>query len=364
MSDATTSPSTRDDIEPDPAELVARVHGLFDRMAESLDLVDRAMRAQMKSVSDLIPLLGDHVLSSGGKRLRPMLVLLSADFCGYTGPRRIQLGAALELIHTATLLHDDVVDLADLRRGRPSVNAIWGNRRAVLAGDFFYARASAMIVEDGSSEILEIFTRAIRMMAEGELLQLQRSFDSDVTETHYYNVIERKSAVLLSAACEIGAVLGGVTRAEVRPVAEFGRQLGVAFQVRDDVLDYQADVEDLGKPSCADLREGKITLPLLLTLKRCTPGEHNLITNVLKTAARLANENAQNPLDGEAKQDQEDLDLSSVLALIERYRGVEDSMTRAKKHMLSAIDSIAAFPDGEVKRSLVDLCEYAVCRGR
>jgi octaprenyl-diphosphate synthase len=359
MSDSDTSPSNSDQ-----RALDARVQGLFDQMNESLDLVDVAMRDQMKSVSELIPLLGDHVLSSGGKRLRPMLVLLSADFCGYTGPRRIQLGAALELIHTATLLHDDVVDLADLRRGRPSVNAIWGNRRAVLAGDFFYARASAMIVEDGSIEILEIFTRAIRMMAEGELLQLQRSFDSEVSESHYYDVIERKSAVLLSAACEIGAVLGGVTRAEVRQVAEFGTQLGVAFQVRDDVLDYQADAEALGKPQCADLREGKVTLPLLLTLKRCTPGEHTLISNTLKTASRLANESAGSNLESEAKQAYDSLDLSSVLGLIERYRGVEDSMTRAEKHLRSAVASIAAFPDGEAKRALLDLSEYAIYRGR
>lgn len=362
MSDTPERPIASD--TDDHTELVARVLGLFDSMAESLTLVDRAMRDQMKSVSELIPLLGEHVIASGGKRLRPMLVLLSADFCGYTGPRRVQLGAALELIHTATLLHDDVVDLADLRRGRPSVNAIWGNRRAVLAGDFFYARASAMIVEDGSTEILEIFTRAIRLMAEGELLQLQRSFDTNVTESHYYDVIERKSAVLISAACEIGAVLGDLTRAEIRQVAEFGKQLGVAFQVRDDVLDYEADAEALGKPPCADLREGKITLPLLLTLKRCTPGEHSVISDVLKTAARLANESAGGAIEGPAKDAQDAFDLSSVLDLIARYRGVEDSMLRAEKHRDSAVGAIAAFPDGETKRALLDLSAYAIYRGR
>lgn len=150
------------------SDLDDRIGALFGRMSDGLELVDRAMREQLESASDIMPVIGSHVLSSGGKRLRPILVLLSAELCGYTGSRRVQLGAALELIHTATLLHDDVVDLSSLRRGQPSANAIWGNRRAVLAGDFFYGRASSMIVEDGSLAILEIFSNTIRMMAEGE----------------------------------------------------------------------------------------------------------------------------------------------------------------------------------------------------
>jgi octaprenyl-diphosphate synthase len=339
-----------------------RVGDLFERMRESLELVERAMRDQLSSVSELLPLLGEHVISSGGKRLRPMLVMLSAELCGYTGPRRVQLGAALELIHTATLLHDDVVDLADIRRGQSSANAVWGNRRAVLAGDFFYARSSSMIVEDGSLEILEIFSRAIRLMSEGELLQMQNSFDAGISQSHYYKVIERKSAILLSAACEIGSVLGGVTRAEVRQVAEFGRQLGVAFQVRDDVLDYQADADALGKPLCADLREGKVTLPLLLTLKRCTPGENERIGSALKTASLLASENAIARAEEDNPVLQEEFDPTPVLELIERYRGVEDSMRRAEEHAQSSADAIAAFPDGDAKRALLDLAKYAIYR--
>ncbi len=339
-----------------------RVGDLFERMRESLELVERAMRDQLTSVSELLPLLGEHVLSSGGKRIRPMLVMLGAELCGYTGPRRVQLGAALELIHTATLLHDDVVDLADIRRGQSSANAVWGNRRAVLAGDFFYARSSSMIVEDGSLDILEIFSRAIRLMSEGELLQLQRSFDATVSESHYYKVIERKSAVLLSAACEVGSVLGGVTRAEVRQVAEFGRQLGVAFQVRDDVLDYQADADALGKPLCADLREGKVTLPLLLTLKRCTPGENERIAGALKTASLLASANAISRAEEDNRVPQDEFDLNPVLELIERYRGVEDSMRRAEEHAQRSADAIAAFPDGDAKRALLDLAKYAIYR--
>ena len=343
-------------------ELKQRVGEIFTRMSDVLDLVDRSMRDQLTSASELLPLLGEHVLSSGGKRLRPLLVVLSAELCGYTGPRRVQLGAALELIHTATLLHDDVVDLADIRRGQSSANAVWGNRRAVLAGDFFYARSSSMIVEDGNLEILEIFSQAIRLMSEGELLQLQRSFDATISESHYYKVIERKSAILLSAACEIGTVLGGVTRGEVRQVAEFGRQLGIAFQVRDDVLDYQADAVALGKPLCADLREGKVTLPLLLTLKRCTRGENELIAGVLKTAARMASANAIARIEEKNPVPEEELDLNPVFELIERYRGVEDSMRRAEEHARSSAAAIAAFPDGDAKRALLDLAKYAIYR--
>ncbi|MCH7867908.1 MAG: polyprenyl synthetase family protein [Myxococcales bacterium] len=339
--------------------LDTRIGELFARMSEGLGLVDHAMHEQLDSVSELMPLIGNHVLSSGGKRLRPILVLLSAELCGYTGSRSVQLGAALELIHTATLLHDDVVDLSKLRRGQPSANAIWGNRRAVLAGDFFYGRSSSMIVEDGSLAILEIFSNTIRMMAEGELIQLQRSFDTNISERQYYQVIERKSAVLLSAACEIGAVLGDVTRGEVRRVAEFGRALGVAFQVRDDVLDYEADEAKIGKPLCADLMEGKITLPLLLTLKRCTNNERELISGELKNAARIAHLNLAGD---DGKESTAELDFGPVLELVERYRGLADSTRRAEEHAKQAAAAIAAFPEGRAKRALLDLAEYAVQR--
>ncbi|MCP3917972.1 MAG: polyprenyl synthetase family protein [bacterium] len=339
-------------------QLDQRIAELFDRMSGGLELVDRAMREQLESASDIMPMIGSHVLSSGGKRLRPILVLLSAELTGYTGSRRVQLGAALELIHTATLLHDDVVDLSALRRGQPSANAIWGNRRAVLAGDFLYGRASSMIVEDGSLAILEIFSNTIRMMAEGELIQLQRSFDTDISERQYYEVIERKSAVLLSAACEIGAVLGEVTRGEVRRVAEFGRELGIAFQVCDDVLDYAAPSETLGKPQCADLHEGKVTLPLLLALKRCTTNERERVASILKNAAQLA---AANP-GRDAADLAEELDLAPVLELVDRHRGVEDSMRRAQQHAEKAAAAIAAFPDSQPRRALLDLLEYSVER--
>jgi octaprenyl-diphosphate synthase len=286
--------------------------------------------------------------------MRPALLLLAAELCGYTGPRRIHVAAAVELLHTATLLHDDVVDLSELRRGRPSANALWGNRRAVLAGDFFYARASSMIVEDGDLDILWIFANTIRSMAEGELLQLQRSFDPSVTEAHYFQVIERKSAVLLSAACEAGSILGGVTRAERRRLAEFGRELGLAFQLRDDALDYEDREADLGKRPYDDLREGKVTLPLLLSLKRCSAAERDAVGSLLKAVARRVDEG------GGAR----DLDLSPAIDVVRRHRGVEDTVRRAEDHARRARTAIAPVPDGGAQRDLLAAAGFAVMRDR
>jgi len=350
--DPSASPTAPDEIVSGGALLRT-----FDRLGGPMELVERAMQEQLGATADVVAALGDHVLSSGGKRLRPLLVLLSAELTGYTGPRRVQIAGAIELLHTATLLHDDVVDLSTLRRGKPSANAVWGNRRAVLAGDFFYAKASTMIVDDGDLGILEVFANTIRQMAEGELLQMQHSFDASITEAQHYEVIERKSAALLSASCEVGSILGGVTRAERRRLAEYGRELGLAFQLRDDALDYEADAATLGKRPYTDLLEGKVTLPLLLTLKRCTVGEREQVVAVLKGAARAAGRAAA----GEAA---ETPDLAPVLQLVEQYRGVPDAIRRADEHVARAHAAIAAFPDGEAARALRAAADFAVGRDR
>jgi octaprenyl-diphosphate synthase len=336
-----------------PASAPHRFQLAIERIAPGLELVERAMREQLGSASGVVPGLGDHVLGSGGKRIRPALLLLCSELCGYTGPRQVQVAAAVELLHTATLLHDDVVDFSELRRGRPSANAIWGNRRAVLAGDFFYARASSMIVEDGDLDILCIFADTIRAMAEGELLQLERSFDPTVTEAHYFAVIERKSAVLLAAACEAGSILGGVTRGERRSLRQFGRELGIAFQLRDDALDYEAGEAALGKPPHADLREGKLTLPLVLALKRCSAAEREAVARALKAAA-LHSDAADG---GEPR-----VDLAPALEVVERYRGVQDTVRRAEQHVDRACAAIAPFRDGRAKQDLLAAAGFAVGR--
>lgn len=342
-----------------PRSLADEIGQAFARVAPDLELVETSLRTQLGSKAELIGGLGSHVLSSGGKRLRPALVLLAAELCGYVGPRRIELAAALELLHMATLIHDDIVDLAEMRRGRASANSIWGNRRAVLAGDFFYARASSIIIQDGNLEIVESFANTIASMAEGELLQLERSFDIDVSETHYYDVIDRKSATLLSNCCEIGGLLGGVTRGERNRICEYGRQLGLAFQLRDDCLDYDAVLADLGKQPMADLREGKITLPLILTLKRCSVGERELVGKVLKSAAQLADENG-----GLAPLESPDLELAPVAEIVTRYRGLADTLRRAEDHVSHALAAIAPFPEGPAKDALRAAAQFSVARDR
>jgi octaprenyl-diphosphate synthase len=301
------------------------------------------------------------VLSSGGKRLRPLLVMLAAELCGYDGPRRVQIAAAIELLHTATLLHDDVVDLATLRRGKQAARAIWGNRRAVLVGDYFYARASSMIVEDGNMDILSIFSDTIRRMSEGELMQLERSFDPEVTEAHYYAVIDRKSASLIAAASEAGAILAGVTRAERRRLAQYGREFGIAFQLRDDALDFAGGEAELGKSPYTDVREGKVTLPLLLTLKRATAAERDAVASVLKTAARRS---AELKAEGIVAVDQvlEARELAPIVALVERHHGVSDTNRRAREHVARAAEAIAPFPDGPSKSALLAAADYSVGR--
>ncbi|HJO24299.1 MAG: polyprenyl synthetase family protein [Myxococcota bacterium] len=323
-----------------------------ERIAPGLEQVERAMRDQLASASALVGDVCGHVLGAGGKRIRPALTLLAGELCGYTGPRCIQVGAACELLHTATLLHDDVVDVASMRRGQAAANVVWGNRRAILGGDFLYARASSMIVEDGDHDVLQVFADAIRSMAEGELLQLERSFDASITERHYFSVIERKSAVLLSAACETGAIVAGVTRAEHRRVRDFGHELGIAFQLRDDALDYEAREATLGKRPCADLREGKVTLPLLLALKRCSPDERDLVAELLKDAARAAL----------APERSEAIDLAPTLDIVGRYRGVSDTVRRAERHLARAVAAIAPFADCRAKQDLLAAARYAVLR--
>lgn len=335
----------------------ARFARTMDHIAPALEQVEQAMHDQLVSQSPVIASMGQHLLAAGGKRVRPGLVLLAAELCGYTGPRRIQIAAAIEFLHTASLIHDDVVDGSDLRRGRPAAHSLWGNRRAVLVGDFVLARSSAMSVEDGDLDVLWLFADTIRRMSEGELLQLDYCFDVDVTEAHYYDVIERKSAVLFSAACEAGAILARVTRSERRRLAEFGRELGLAFQLRDDALDYEGGEAALGKRRYADLREGKVTLPLLLTLKRCTPAERAQITAVLKDAA------AQAPSHEDGAAEPAPIDFEPVARCVDRYRGAIDTVRRAEEHVARAAAVIAPFPDGPAREALLAAAEFSVARG-
>lgn len=307
----------------------------------------------MRSVAPLISEIGDYTFSGGGKRVRPVLVLLSARLCGYRGPRAIQVATAAEYLHTATLTHDDVVDGADTRRGRPSVNAKFGTRMAILVGDFLLAQSSQLLVEDGNHDILAIYADSIRKMAEGEVLQLVKSFDPEIPESLYMDVIGRKTATSIAAAAEAGAILGGVTLSERRSVREYGWQLGLAFQLVDDAIDYLSSGEQLGKARFTDLREGKVTLPLLITLKQCTVAEHDEIAAAIKTLAMAS---------ARADSEPDDSLLERVLEFVGRYRGAERTLERAQDCVDAATRSIEPFVDCEAKSALAELAQFVATR--
>ncbi len=236
--------------------------------ADDMEAVNRCIREQLSTDVMMIPAIGNYIVDAGGKRLRPLLCLLSARLFGYAGVGHIPLAVVVEFLHTASLLHDDVVDESDVRRGAPSANGVWGNQASVLVGDFLFSRAFEMMVEQGRMDILRLLAGVSNTLAEGEVLQLVRTFHLEMTEAEYLEVIERKTAVLFSAAAEIGARLADQDATTIQRMAEYGMCLGVAFQLMDDVLDYAAEAKAVGKPVGHDLEEGKITLPLVYAMAR------------------------------------------------------------------------------------------------
>ncbi|MFQ5515296.1 MAG: polyprenyl synthetase family protein [Myxococcota bacterium] len=319
-------------------------------MREDLESVERELRVELRSVAERIPEIGEHSFAGGGKRLRPLLVLLAARLCGYRGPRAHRIAVAVEYLHTASLLHDDVVDGAALRRGRPSVNARFGPRLAILVGDFMYARACQMLVEDGNLEILALYAGALREMTEGEVLQLAQSFDPHISEALYRKVIGQKTASLLAAACGSGAIVSGALRGTVRVLERYGWELGLAFQLVDDALDYSGVGEQLGKQPFQDLGEGKVTLPLVLALQRCSTGERDAISATLKSLS------LRGAADPEA--------VAHVADCVERHRGVEQTLERARAHAAAARSRLDPLEGSPAKDALLALCDFVVRRRR
>jgi len=323
--------------------LVALVHG-------DMEACNRTILARMDSPVTLIPQLAAHIVAAGGKRLRPLLTLASARLCGYPGAadgtRHVQLAACVEFIHTATLLHDDVVDASELRRGLASANAVFGNQASVLVGDFLFARAFQLMVEDGSLQVLAILSRAAATIAEGEVLQLVTQNDLATSEARYLDVIQGKTAALFAAACEVGAVVAGRGADAERALAEYGMNLGIAFQLVDDALDYAADQTTLGKTVGDDFREGKITLPVLLAYHAGSEAERAFWKRTIE--------------DTEQKAD--DLDLA--LRLIRERQAIEATLLRAARFGAAAKRALAEFPDSELRDALCDAADYTISRAR
>jgi len=313
---------------------------------DDLEACNREIIARMHSPVALIPQLAAHLVAAGGKRLRPLLTLATARLCGYQGQRHIPLAACIEFIHTATLLHDDVVDESELRRGQASANALFGNKPSVLVGDFIFARAFRIMVQDGSLKVLAILSEASATIAEGEVLQLVTQNDTTTTEAQYLEVIEGKTAALFAAAARLGAVVADRPQAEEDALDAYGRNLGTAFQLVDDALDYAAEQERLGKTIGDDFREGKITLPVLLAFARGDEAERVFWRRTLE-------EREQGPED-----------LARAQALIERHGGLRDTVARAQDYGDAALAALRIFPDSPVRQALEDIVAFCIARAR
>ncbi|MBF0374244.1 MAG: polyprenyl synthetase family protein [Alphaproteobacteria bacterium] len=313
---------------------------------DDLKKVNQTIVEHMHSPVVLIPQLAGHIIAAGGKRLRPMLTLASARLCDYPGDRQIRLAACIEFIHTATLLHDDVVDESDLRRGLASANAVWGNKASVLVGDFLFSRSFELMVEDGSVAVMAILSRASSVIAQGEVLQLITSNDTETGEDAYLEVIRSKTAELFAAACRLGAVVADRPRAEEEALEAYGQNLGVAFQLVDDVLDYSAKQATLGKAVGDDFREGKITLPVILAFQRADEEEREFWRRTLE---RL-------------DQKDDDADLKRALDLMERSGSLADTATRARHYGDMARDALRIFPESPYKSALLDIVDFCIER--
>jgi octaprenyl-diphosphate synthase len=306
--------------------------------------VDLQFRKDLESDVHLIRKVGEYVLSSGGKRIRPALLLLSAKLCGYEGNRHISIASVIEFIHTATLLHDDVVDDASLRRGLVSANKLWGNEASVLVGDYLFSKSFSIMVADGDLDILRVISDATTRIAEGEVLQLASMSDLDITEDRYIEVVKSKTAVLLATACQAGAILGKAHGVLETALHDFGMDLGTAFQLIDDTLDYVSNEEQFGKSIGHDLKEGKVTLPLIHTLKQCSPAERHVIADVILS----------DTLDDE--------DFRKVIALVRAHGGIEYTEGAAREYVGRGKSRLALFPDSPGKSALLSLADYVITR--
>ncbi|MGO9544209.1 MAG: polyprenyl synthetase family protein [Rhodomicrobium sp.] len=322
----------------------AALEPLLKLVAADMDEVNAIILAQARSDVDLIPELARHLINSGGKRLRPMLTIAAAKLCGYRGDSHIRLAAAVEFMHTATLLHDDVVDESDMRRGKKSARILWGNQASVLVGDFLLGQAFRMMVEVGSLPALKILSEASAVIAEGEVMQLAASKDMATTEEEYLAVIFSKTAALFSAASEIGGVIAGRSAAEQTALRVYGENIGLAFQLIDDALDYSGEAAMLGKRVGDDFREGKITLPVVLSNRRGSAEEQAFWQRTLQ--------------DGDIRED----DLASAIALMRRHNALEETIERARIYGREAQKALDAFPKSEAKAALLDAVDFSVYR--
>ncbi|MEI7671189.1 MAG: polyprenyl synthetase family protein [Deltaproteobacteria bacterium] len=321
-----------------------QIQDVFQRYSNDLNRVEECMEECLRSDIHLIPQIIHHIIGSGGKRFRPLLLLAAADLCGYRGARRDNMSVVIEFVHTATLLHDDVIDSAEIRRGSVSANNIWGNAASVLVGDYLYSTAFKLMTADGNLAIMKLVSQTTNTMSEGEIFQLVKSGKISITEKEYLSIIEKKTSLLISTACAVGGILGEAPDAQIEALARFGMRLGSAYQITDDTLDYVAQEEEFGKAVGKDLAEGKITLPLIWVLKQCSAKEKSLIKKVVRHKAEGADH------------------LMDIVALIDKYGGVNYALAKAKAYIDDGEDLLHIFPDSDAKTALLTVSNYIVER--
>ena len=326
------------ELEGNPVERLAALLGDDMRAAEVL------IHERMLSDVSLVPQLATHLVDSGGKRLRPLITLAAARHCGYGGTAHHKLAAAVEFIHTATLLHDDVVDESALRRGKAAANTLWGNKPSVLVGDFLFARAFQLMVETGSLTVLDILANASAVIAEGEVMQLHSSKNLATTEADYLAVITAKTAALFAAASESGSVIAGADDASRRALRDYGRNLGIAFQLVDDALDYSGRQAVMGKAVGDDFRECKVTLPIVLSVAKADDGERRFWRKTIEVGA------------------QEEGDLARAIEFLERGGALAATMERARNFAAQARDNLAGLPVSDIRNALADIADFVVER--
>jgi octaprenyl-diphosphate synthase len=322
----------------------ASIKPLVDLTKADMERVNQLILSKAGSHVELIPEIAHHLISSGGKRLRPMLTLASAAMFGYNGEHHVKLAASVEFMHTATLLHDDVVDESDMRRGKKTARILWGNQASVLVGDFLLGQAFKMMVEVGSLEALDVLSTAATVIAEGEVLQLSVAKNMETTEDDYLQVIKAKTAALFAAASEVGPIIAGTGKADRAALRSYGMNLGYAFQMVDDALDYGGKAAELGKNTGDDFREGKITLPVILAWRRGTSEERQFWRDAI--------ENGQN----------DDASLERALGLITKYGSLQDTIARANHYGTIARDAIAALPASAWKAALMEVIDFCIDR--
>lgn len=317
---------------------------LLDSIKMTMERLEGELIDQLKSRVPVAFNIGAHIMNSGGKRIRPQLCVISARMGGYEGLDSIKLSGAIECIHTATLLHDDVVDMADIRRGRPSANTLWSNEMCVLGGDFILAKAFSALTSIGNLRILQIVSRATERLSEGELFQMMNIGNMDLSETNYFQVIADKTAVLMEAACRGGAILGKLETEQEEALASFGFNLGMAFQMTDDVIDYKSDKETMGKTPGKDIEEGKLTLPLIFGLKKASDSDRTVIKNMIE------------------EKSMSDEKLIWLRDFLDRTGGISEALEVSRAHLTQAVDKLSIFPESEEKSALMKLSDRILHR--